>query len=129
MGGRGSSSGMGGRRSSSNAAGSRNIVSSLGGKSGVSDAVYDEIVNHMGRQYKRDYAESLAAKGTDSIMFPDMVSYIARNNNITLPSPENRPYKDVIRDSIGSRAFQQLDAGMRDGAQRWLDENPRRRRR
>lgn len=124
FGGRGGGSGM----SSSTSGGSR-IVSSLGGKSGVSNAVLDEISNRMGRQYKREYAEGLAERGAQDIHFGDMMDYIARNNNVSLPEPEDRPYRDVIRDTIGSRAFQQLDSGLRDGAQRWLNENPSRRRR
>lgn len=121
--------GRGANASSAGPSGSRSIVSALGGKSGVSDAVLDEINNRMGRQYKREYAEGLAKNGAQDIHFSDMVTYIARNNDIPLPEPENRPYRDVIKDAIGGRAFQQLDSGLRGGAQRWLDENPRRRRR
>jgi len=125
MGGRGSGSGMG----SSSTSGGGRIMSALGGRQGVSDAVLDEISNRMGRQYKREYAEGLAERGAQDIHFGDMVTYIARNNNVPLPEPENRPYRDVIRDAIGNRAFQQLDSGLREGAQRWLNENPSRRRR
>lgn len=124
MGGRGSGS----RMTSSSASGG-SFMSALGGRSGVSDAVLDEISNRMGRQYRRDYAEGLAERGAQDIHFSDMITYIARNNNVSLPEPENRPYRDVIKDAIGDRAFQQLDSGLRDGAQRWLDENPSRRRR
>lgn len=128
---------MGGRGSESNLSKGietkENTVSAktrsfLSSKSRISDSVFDEIDNHMGRQYKRDYAESLAEEGTNSIMFGDMMDYVARNNKVTLPKPENRPYRDVIKDAIGSQAFQQLDTGLREGAQRWLNENPRRRR-
>lgn len=122
MGGRGGSSGMSG-------GGGGRIMSALGGRQGVSDAVLDEISNRMGRQYKREYAEGLAERGAQDIHFPDMMNYIARNNNISLPEPENRPYRDVVKDAIGSRAFKQLDSGLREGAQRWLNENPSRRRR
>lgn len=127
FGGRGGGSGM--SSSTSGGGDGGRIVSALGGRSGVSDAVLDEINNHMGRQYKREYAEGLAEGGAEDIHFGDMMDYIARNNNVSLPEPEDRPYRDVIRDTIGSRAFQQLDSGLRDGAQRWLNENPSRRRR
>lgn len=120
--------GSGSRMASSGAGGGR-IMSTLGGRSGVSNAVFDEISNQMGRQYKREYAEGLAERGAQDIHFSDMMTYIARNNNISLPEPEDRSYRDVIRDTIGSQAFQQLDSGLREGAQRWLNENPSRRRR
>ena len=131
FGGRGGSSGRGAGGGTGGGGGASygSARSFLGNKSDVSDAVVDEINNNMGRQYRREYAEGLAEGGVNDIHFSDMVGYISRNNNVTLPPPENRPYRDVIKDAIGSRAYNALDAGLREGAQRWLNANPRRRRR
>lgn len=127
MGGRGGRSGTGGTASS------RQVMKALGGgSSGVADAVYDEIENHMGRQYKREYANGLAQGGTDAIHFPDMIRYITRNANVSdqLPDAQSgRAYRDVVRGAFGKRTFDAIDKGMRDGAQRWLDDHPTRRRR
>lgn len=127
MGGRGGSSGTGGT------AGGRQVLRAMGGgSSGVADAVYDEIENHMGRQYKREYAEGLAQRGTGAIHFPDMMNYITRNAGVSdkMPEPKSgKAYQNVVRDAFGKQAFDAIDKGMREGAQRWLDDHPRRRRR
>lgn len=123
MGGRGSKS----RMSSSTRGGS--ALSQFGGKSGVANATYNELSNQMGRQYRREYAEGIARNGADDVHFPDMIQYVARNEGVSLPTPENRPYREVVRDVLGASAFNAIVSGMQEGSQRWLDENPRRRRR
>lgn len=107
-----------------------------GGSSAVADAVYDEIETGLGRRYKREYANGLAEGGADSMHFPDMIEYITRNAKSSdqslrdfLPEPEGRPYRDVVRDALGKRTFEAIDEGMREGAQRWLDDHPTGRRR
>lgn len=129
MGGRGSSSGMRSSGGGGSTAAGSSAMSAFGGQQGVSDATYNELSNQMGRQYRREYAEGIAQGGAEDVHFPDMVQYIARNSGVTLPSPENRPYRDVIREAFGATAFNTLVNGMQEGARRWLDENPRRRRR
>ena len=103
-----------------------------GGSAGVANAVYAEISSGLGRQYRRAYAEGLAERGVGDIHFPDMINYVARNSGVTdrMPDPKSgTPYRDVLRDALGKQAFDAIDRGMREGAQRWLDENPQRRRR
>ena len=98
----------------------------------MADAVYDEIETKMGRQYKREYAEGLAERGADDIHFNDMMGYVARNAGVSDKMPDHKsgtPYRDVVRDAFGRQTYDAIDRGMRDGAQKWLDEHPTRRRR